>query len=355
MASKSLRAAWEKRYAKLGSLANGLRHGEYRSTPEMFPFRSVRALINAADSPRVNYNRGLAYRGQHPENLVANWTHKANGLTHDNDFWYSTQTFAISRIPKTVPLAEAKDDVVFSRRLVAPDGVEPGHAGALVHSRGFLYVPVEETAFPGFAGSPGQVWIVEPSTLDVVHRFVIEAGREKAPWCAINEAANLLYTSDYFDRGSPSTKDQIRIYKLFPWPGPAAPDGSRTQRLGSLTLVTELGDPFPAEEVQAAIVTPNNHLLVVCDTPIGTAVSGLHLFDLMTGVRRWHTHWVDVDSVRDFLGIRITKFHEAEAVTIWAAEGFYAHVLFGVKNAHTPDGVMVMRLDTFDWWERELL
>lgn len=356
MAKRSLRETWEKHYAKLGNLRDGLYHGQYKGNVRMFPFRSLRALIDAAKWPRVNFNRGLAFKGNHPEDLVANWTHQANGLTHDEDFWYSTQTFAISRIPKSVPLAEARDADVFSRKLVSPTGVAPGHAGAVVFSGGFLYVAVENTPWPGLPGQPGQVWVVDPATLAVVETFVIEPGREKAPWCAINEQKRLLYTSDFFDDDDePSTTDQIRIYEFWPWPGPAASDGSRARRIGSLTLVTELGDPFPAEQVQAGIITPNNHLLIACDEPMGTAVSGLHLFDLMTGVRRWHTHWVDVDSMRDLAGINITKFDEAEGVTVWAAEGFYVHVLFGVKNAHSADGVKVMRLDTFDWWERDLL
>ena len=78
---------------------------------------------------------------------------------------------------------------------------------------------------------------------------------------SVNEEANLLYTSHSFDyEFTGGTQDQLRIYKFQPFDEPpffseraSLPAHPATERLNqaryellaTLTLVTELGDPFP--------------------------------------------------------------------------------------------------------------
>ncbi|MBI2393701.1 MAG: hypothetical protein HYV09_29275 [Deltaproteobacteria bacterium] len=365
---RSLREAWGRAYKALGAISGGLYQGLYGSEPESFPFRSIRRLIDASRWPEARLApvqigvrpQGLRYIGKHPELLVANWTHQANGLAHDENYWYSTQTFAISRIPRSVPLAEAKDDVVQSDYLVNASGETAKHAGALAYYQGYLYVPVEGHGWPGLPGDHAQIWVVDPTTFPkpkVVETILMEAGQKKAPWCAINSDASLLYTSDFIEReADPLTANQIRIYRLWPWPHEPGPGGARLKRVGTLSLTTESGDPFPARQMQGGLITPNNHLLLVCDEPLGEAVSGMHLFDLVTGVRRWHTRWIDVDSTYPGYGLlHRAKRDEAQSVAVWSIEGFFVHTLFTVKTSSGPDGVMVLRWDTWNSWERDSL
>jgi len=225
-----------------------------------FPFKGLRALIRASFWPDV---RQVSIN---PDEIdPGRWTEAVNGLALDYDFLYVVTEGYFFKIPLDTPLDRAD-----------PKRINLGwpHGGGCSLHRGMLYVAVE--------GSPdkkmkGQVWVVDPRTVTVVAKQTISATGD-CPWISIDPAGRFLYHS----KASAGSADQIDIFRFRAYPD------FLLSPVGSLTLVTESGDPIDLQSVQAGLVTPNNHLVVLCDTPEGEAVSGLHLFDIYTGRRRWH-------------------------------------------------------------------
>jgi len=352
----SLRTSWERVHASYGRLSHGLRQGIYRTAPRAFPFASLRKLINATVWPEL---RAVGERRKPPElswswnpdvfapltssfssasprpramQLVrvdpdnadgGEWTHGVNALLHDDNYWYFVQTYQggvgrVGKIPLHIRLQDATDEDADTRSLsisLPSCNVVAQHAGAADMCRGHIYVPVESTRWlPGtIPGIPGQIWVVDTETLRVVDAMALEPPFDKAPWCAISPNQDLLYTS----HPDPPEASFIRIYEFQPYDGGDRRDWPFRPKplklLAKLPLRTQDGAPFRAEDVQAAIVTPNNHLLLMCDTPVGSAVSGMHLFDLMTGQRRGHEPWPSsVISSRYVWPLSDYKLDEAE-------------------------------------------
>jgi hypothetical protein len=194
-----------------------------------------------------------------------------------------------------------------------------------------------------------------------------------------HEEKKLLYTSLPYDT-SIGTHDQIRIYEHRPY-DPTRPHINKFSGkfepwhsqplnfLGTLSLVTEQGLPVGLSWIQGGIVTPNNHLLLVCDTHGGDGIAGLHLFDLMTGVRRSYTPWPGTAATTTCMGIQgkwsegskspEAKLDEFESVAIVpnAVDDAFLFVMLIRKHPDWEgyDSLSILQYDTMIAEQRDLL
>jgi hypothetical protein len=234
-----------------------------------FPYRTVRELIRAQQWPAmVEVERA-------PDEIdPAEWTDAINGIAVDERWWYVVTEGYFYQLPVAIPLSKATTFV--KTNLGWP------HGSSAVLRGGLLYVCVHGGDEP-HAWPNGEVWAIRPkphwdSEELATHIATSELGTPDAPWIAIHPTRPILYHSAF----EPGSSNQLSVFAFQPAPF------LKTDLVGTITLVTEVGEPLSLRRVQAAVVTPNNHLVVLCDTPESEAVSGIHLFDLQTGRRRWH-------------------------------------------------------------------
>jgi hypothetical protein len=345
-----------------------------------FPYPSIRALINAA----TEWPNGLTYVGKNPDEIQpsGDWTEAVNAVLLDDSFWYIVQEKAFSQIPVSVPL----DEAAAQRWFVWP------HGGGSALFKGILYVAVhgnEDGSFPGskFPPGDGQVWAVKPRgpmmPPEVLDSALIR-GSGPLPWIDVHPRRPLLFWS-HFD---PGTREQLQVYSFSPWPE------MEVKPLGAMTLFSETGAPLDLRRIQGGRVTPNNHLLLVCDTPPigqgppsaslpwwailatgpasllvggalastastvgGSTVSGIHLFDLQTGRRRWHVPFNDVAyNTEPFhtFGISLSQQDEVQGIFVhhFGKDG-YVHVNMVNKDLEArTDDFSLLNYDTPSALER---
>jgi hypothetical protein len=333
-----------------GGLAGAYLEGKNATDVEMFPHASLRRLASAALWPKSDITKV----SDNPIAAESVWTDELNGLTYDAEFWYAVTKTKVFRIPRSVPLQDAKGS-----KVQAPS-IAPGwpHGGGCSLFNGHLYVAVHGES--GGAPKTGEVWVVRTSDLLVIDRIALphpelpiqDPTLDTVPFVAIHPRKPLLYSMPF----TPEKGAQLRVYRLYPHPGGPGPDGSRLKFLAAVTLTDEKGNIASLAQIQNAVVTPNEHLLVMCDSQ--DSRRGLHLFDLLSGRRRWHRD-VGVRTTEWDFNILFWDFHfkgwEAEALFIkeMGVDGLI-HVGNLDKISDTDD-LTVSNLDFVDDYDRDLL
>lgn len=329
----SLRKRWSEAHPHLSLSAGIVRGGlagHYVLAPEFpavdtFPHRSLRGLLSACRWPDGNT---LVRVNENPKAVQSRWTRELNALQLDGEYWYAvTAAGAMYRIPRSTPLQDA------TGAKVEVPAVQPGwpHGGGASLFKGYLYVAVHGE--DGGDPTHGQVWAIRVPDMVVVERIDLpEPGiplssprLDTIPFVAIHPRKPLLYTM-------PFDGPTIRVYRIFPLPGAPGPDGKRLQFLAAFTPTDEAGDFVTLKGVQNAVITPNEHLLVLCD--VEEKPRGLHLFDLLSGRRRWH---------RD-IGTYTTEHEISIPFKTFKWKGWEAEVLF-VKDMGVDGLIHVGNLD----------
>jgi hypothetical protein len=146
------------------------------------------------------------YLGNYPSNHDSDWTDGLQGVAHDGEHWYFTQTNKIYKFHVTTPLTRGASSAVSSSSMPAVLAQLGGdHFGDPDHirwrGRGYLFVPVE-------SGSNGKEIDLRPriavfSTDDALKYLGscplpsqhATAGTNRAGWCAIHPKTRLLHSS----------------------------------------------------------------------------------------------------------------------------------------------------------------
>lgn len=268
----------------------------------------------------------LDFLGDFPHVRKSGWGDRLQGVTHDADHWYFTQTNYLWKIPVAkslelfidrvkwhgpIPVRQPLEEVarqmgLMTRRLplvLEKEGYS--HLGDLTCHRGKLLVPVE--------GGPRPLITVFDTELKYLGCFHLPKVQDSAPWCAVNPEDGLLYSSnthtDYFckysvpwdalDQISPNLHQSLDM---------TVENALKIDYVGSLELSDEEGSPLVLRVVQGA--TFSNHGLLFT---LNGYCQVSTLFEDEEAFERWKTSgqlWMDITGLSVFnaySGRRIAK------------------------------------------------
>ena len=259
----------------------------------------------------------IVYLGEMPRDTEANWSEECQGLTHDSDTWFVAQRNTIWRTPVgrrlNQDIAGPSVGIPSARRREGFD-----HIGDIDHFEGRLFVPLENNAEPRL---PGHVGVFAAADLTFLGSAALD--ETSVPWCAVNPADGLLYTSTFNPRS-------LHRYTV-----DASGPGVAAVRVASVPLLDEQGDPLKLYHVQGGAFTADGvYVVLATDHEDGTgAAKGFSIFAAETGRRLAHRS-VSYDPI-DFGG-------EIEGVDVWSL------VDPNDGRANALIHLLVLNNDTFD-------
>jgi hypothetical protein len=261
------------------------------------------------------YEAYYLYLGNYPDEANPGWHENAQGLAHDRDNWFITQTRTLWKVPVTQDLNRVRpsDPSVIVKELNATDMPELDregydHLGDPAYyeykGQGFVLVPVEGGSRPALA-------VFRADTLQYIAHDAFFA-QSKAGWCAVDPAEN-VYSSD-------SSAVAINQYTV-PWDNPRFFNTLRLSNVNQIFLRDENGIFITApgiEHMQGGEISPSGQLLYLVAGFYDQLrpTDGIHVFDLSTRRR--------IQRSTNGFGHFNYEFHqggfvdeEPEGLTIW--------------------------------------
>jgi len=289
--------------------------------------------VSAQQSYEAYYN----YLGNDPKNESTIWSQDAQGVAHDRENWFITQTLRLWKIPVNYDLASVSgnDAGVIVNELNPPvsqfqDLLDDGydHFGDLewceFEGQGYLIVPVEGKDNP----EVGAIAIFSADNLDYMHHDYLMDGKNfvqsRAAWCAV-DPQGFVYSSGR-DVGF------INKYRI-KWDSLKTKERPWVEKVASISLLSEDGSQVNITYLQGGAISPSGELLyLVAGYHSGSDPSwGIHVFNLRTGRRVQRSQNGSGYFNYEFhpgLGILEAKKEEPEGLTIWNLNDFgELHVL----------------------------
>jgi len=266
----------------------------------------------------------FVYFGELPRDKQTNWSEECQGLTHDQDHWFIAQKGRIWRTPVGKRLNQDLDK---SQSATIPDSLKRkhfDHIGDLDHFAGRLYAPLENGGSPK---SAAHVALFDAATLDFIGSAPVTG--MSMPWCAVNPADGLLYTSVFHPSG-------IHRYTVQVTGG-----GVSVSEVTPLPLLDEQGASLKLHNVQGgAFAVDGAYLLLACDAEDAEGTSkGFSVFETASGRRIAHRS-VSYDP--------IISGGEIEGIDAWSltdpqdgSPNALIHVLVLNNDWPTDDNIMI--------------
>ncbi len=279
-------------------------------------------VVRAQQSYEAYYN----YLGNYPKNKGTIWSQDAQGIAHDHENWFITQTLGLWKIPLRHDLESVSrnDAGVIVNELVLPvsqfqelldDGYD--HFGDLewyeFEGQGYLLVPVEGKDDP----EVGAIVIFNANNLQYIHHDYLMDGKNiaqsRAAWCAV-DPQGLVYSSDR-DIG------YINKYRI-KWDALQKKERPWLEKVASLSLLSEDGGQVNITHPQGGAISPSGELLyLVAGFHSGSDPSwGIHVFNLKTGRRVQRSQngsgYFDYEFHPGF-GFLEAGYEEPEGLSIW--------------------------------------
>jgi hypothetical protein len=215
------------------------------------------------------------YLGDYPSNSKPDWVEDVQGVAHDANNWFITNTWRVQKIPVTGDLDSSPGPGYIDRYLWHCQGVfcstdmpalyndGYSHIGDpdyyQVGAQGYLLAPVEGGPSPGIAA-------FDTSDLSYIdHAYMPGAGG--AAWCAVDRGGS-LYTSQFTD-----------VTAIMRW----AVDWTTLRDSGTLVML----NPTPLDLLDATgALTTLQHVQGGAFSPSGQRLylvaDDLHVFDMVT-------------------------------------------------------------------------
>jgi len=253
---------------------------------------------------RVLYPAGVQFTctflGDYPRDREPGWSEDCQGLANDDDNWFITQMERIWKFPVSHDL---------NRSVSGPDpaaGISLATIPRALRSQGYnhfgdpdvhegrLFVPLEPT-------QPCKIVVFSAQTLAYLGAADLDQSQQNsAPWCAINPAEGLLYSSNF------DNVDSLCVYR------PEFTEGRPSLRfLRRFPLLSESGAPLRLNRVQGGAFSRSSGLLyLICDT--AGSGGGMFVFDVRTGRK--------VARVPISYSPGFPNYQELEGVTVWNLE-----------------------------------
>lgn len=300
------------------------------------------ALPAAAQGGSPPYESYYLYLGEHPSYEENGWSEDVQGLTHDRDYWYISQTWELWKIPVTRDLAwvdSAGGGVSYVNLTSVSQLAGYGHAGDLCYHQyggvGYLLIPLEGSSGPGLA-------VFRAQNLQYLAHASLP-GTDSAGWCAVNPQGR-MYTSEWAD------VDRLYCYDVN-WSQLQASGQLVVQRAppNDFLLRDPAGHTMILDEIQGGDFSDGGQLLyLICGFygEYDAARDGIHAFDVATGRQLAHSASgadpfnYDYDPVCEFGHY---SCEEPEGLTVWDLDDGRAPNVWGQLH------VLMLDNDRSDW------
>lgn len=213
-----------------------------------------------------------SFLGDYPKDREPGWSDECQGVTHDERHWYITQKGTLWKFPVTFNLNEGitrtkREKGIWNvdiPRFLRDEGYN--HFSHLDYHNGRLYIPLE-------GRQPCKIVVFEPERLNYVAEGDLDTKiQDHAPWCAINPADGLLYTSNS------DNNEGLFVYRH------EIKDGRLDLRYARLLrLYDERGNPIKIHSVQGGAFSKKTGLLYISSDR--GKDGGIFVFDPKTGIR----------------------------------------------------------------------
>jgi hypothetical protein len=235
-------------------------------------------LLTLASSANNSYEAYYLYLGNYPSGEPG-WHENVQGLAHDNNNWFITQTLDLWKIPVTHDLKSVSPSDPGVRRIRLGDvpqlGVEDyNHFGDPSYyefrGQGYILMPVEGGKHPAIA-------VFRADDLGYVdHAYLQE--QSKAGWCAVDSQGNV-----YSSNGTITSVNKYGVQ----WDLLHNNGTLELAPLTSIDLLDETGVTVTIEQMQGGEISPSGELLylVAGYYDHNRPSDGIHVFDLSTGRR----------------------------------------------------------------------
>jgi len=225
------------------------------------------------------------YLGNYPDDRNTGFHEDVQGVAHDADHWFITQTATLWKIPvsRNLNSVSGSDPGVLRRTLSNyPALAAYNHFGDLDHyvfrGTGYLLVPIENT---NGGASPG-VAIFRGGDLAYLGHATFP-GQASSPWCCVDPFGQV-----YSSAGQPTS---IRRYSL-DWDNFADSGGVSLLFLDALPIFREDGGVLQLRHMQGGEFSPGGALLYLVSgyfEDTDKNAEGIHVFDVATWRRIQHS------------------------------------------------------------------
>jgi hypothetical protein len=308
----------------VGTGADDLYFKHYKADIE----KAGAAIPQKSSLPTLVFN----YLGNYPRDRENGWSDEIQGVTHDNDNWFFTQTKTLWKFPVSHDLHKKVTKSDLSKGIIKkgiPQSLSSAgynHYGDFSHYGGFLFIPLTGSSEPCIA-------VFNAADLSyITHtKMSMFAG---LGWCAVNPNDGCLYTTD---RNLGSRFE----YKFSPLIGFSIDmDKLRNQHILTLVQVktvvlkTQEGNPVVLKHMQGGTFDNSNNLYIMngyCED-FNEKDGGISVFDLAAGIRvarsssgsgsfnyEFHPGWA--------------KYEEPEGLTYWDLNDGRSPNIRGVLHA----------------------
>jgi len=235
----------------------------------------------------------------HPAHSQLSWTESAQGVTHDDRYWYITQEMALWRVPINSDLGISVPPGYLKVEIPIPNSdLDPliTHLGDLNWHDGRLYVPAE-------GGPNARLVVFEAPSLEYKPMFAAALAQgDQAPWCAIDPQSGLLFSSRFdVDTGG------LYAYSI----EVTDDNGVDLTYIGRFPLFNEQGDAMTLNRVQGGVFSQQGHLYLVSDDGVG-----IRGFDMYSGQLRLSVPVAYSPHKKADL-----SYEELEGITLWDLDG----------------------------------
>lgn len=308
------------------------------------------------------------YLGTEPADANPCWDEDAQGVTHDDEFWYFTRqhllvkmsvTRSVARdsaegstgIPgalwnyhETHGLGESLDDHVGAGQKILRARYD--HFGDVDYFAGFLLIAMTGTATwrdwqddEQRAGMPPILAVFRAADLSLVGWEVLTEQRG-AGWCAVNPKDGLLYTSDkHIKDDSP-----IKAYYI-------AWDALRSgaDRFLEFEKDVRLQLPYALEHMQGGCFGPQRYLFLTngYGTDFNVDRGGIHVFDMDDDGRLVESSSQSGEGLRFQFDPALITSEEPEGITWWDLDDSRAPRILGQLHAIMLDNDLLSSDDIY--------
>jgi hypothetical protein len=285
---------------------------------------SFGAMLLAIASPaNETYETYYSYLGNYPSEAKPGWHQNVQGLTHDRDNWFITQTTDLWKIPVTCDLKS----VTGNDGLLLP-GINHKRLGE--YSR-LVNAGYNHFGAPGYYKFDGQGYVIVPIEgadrriscaavaafkADTLEFQALQCLPEQvdASWAAIDLKGN-LYSSD----SDGATK--VNKYSV-DWWGLKNTWELNLTKVDSVSLLDEQDAPVTLRgAVQGGVISPSGQLLYLVAGYLDNRYpnDGINVFDLSTGerVRRSSSRPNGYGDFNYEFHVGFPDYEEPEGLTIW--------------------------------------
>jgi len=244
-----------------------------------------------------SYEGYYKYLGSYPSGET-DWSNDAQGVAHDSNHWFITNTHGFWRIPVEVDL----DDVTSSSPGVIhrdisdyPQLTGYNHFGDpdvfRFGTTDYLVLPIEDSEANCQSGLPGAIAILRCDSLCYVAHAPFTNQCNDAGWCAIDRSG-LVYSSVQHP-GFENSDSLLLTYSL-DWSSLACDSQFQMTYLGAIPMIKEDGAPLEMGCMQGGEFAPDGRLLYLIsgfldDDDEEAVREGIHVVDTTSWQRVEHS------------------------------------------------------------------